>query len=150
MTENDFKYEKTKLFVNDTEDLDDFNIGSYINVLTGDAKEEATPDEMTATYPVIIKSFPWNPKFEGLSFIISNVNIEEDEEGEGASLSYAYNLIGGAEELDLAQGDDTESRDTPDNELLDAFIGRLIEGLLVQMSQDKEFMQSVVKTDSEE
>lgn len=142
MKPEDFKYEKTQLFVADTDNVEEFMLEQYIDVVA----TEKPPAEQTATYPVVIKSFPWEPRFEGLSFIVSNVDITEDEEGAGAQLSYVYNVISGGDDLDIVR-DDSASRDTPDNELLDVFIGRVIENLLFKMTQDKEFMESVIKSD---
>jgi len=146
MSPNDFSYDTTKQFVEETTPVEDFDPSQYTkldesfeNDLTKEEKENAV------TVPLQITTFPWNPKFEGLVFMIGKVNVEENEEAETASLTYNYTVLKNPHELELAVDEEEESRDNPDNELLDCFIGRLVESLLYKMSQDKGFLEEMSK-----
>lgn len=141
MKPNDFKYEKTQLFVEDTTPVEDFDPQQYTEIdesFHNDLTKEEQENAMTV--PLKITAFPWNPDFEGLAFVMGKVDIQENSDGL-AELSYNYSVLKNPNELDLATEKDVESRDTADNELLDVFVGRMVESLLWKMSQDKDFLQ---------
>ena len=146
MEASDFKYEATQQFVEDSSPVEEFDPNEYTKLddsfekdLTKEEKENAV------TVPLQITTFPWNPKFEGLVFMIGKVNIEENEDGQTANLTYNYSVLSNPNELELSVGEDEESRDNPDNELLDCFIGRLVESLLYKMSQDQGFLEEMAR-----
>ena len=53
-------------------------------------------------------------------------------------------MLNNPKDLPIAENNEI-SRDNEDNELLDAFIGRVIESSLVKMSNDKDFMKAVME-----
>ena len=53
-------------------------------------------------------------------------------------------MLNNPKDLPIAENNEI-SRDNEDNELLDAFIGRVIESSLIKMSNDKDFMKSVME-----
>ena len=57
-------------------------------------------------------------------------------------------MLNNPKDLPIAANNEI-SRDNEDNELLDAFIGRVIESSLVKMSNDKNFMKSVMEEHAE-
>ena len=78
-----------------------------------------------------------------MSFVIGKIDVKENNDGT-ASLSYNYNMLNNPKDLPIAENNEI-SRDNEDNELLDAFIGRVIESSLIKMSNDKDFMKSVME-----
>lgn len=143
MSPDDFKYVMSKQFVKDSDDLDKFRMEMFAKpTLTKEEYEKRDDDSISM--PLQLFHFPWNEKFEGLVFQVGKVNIEEIEEQQTAQLRYEYRVLNNPNELDLAEDHET-SRDNPDNELLDVFIGRVIESLLYRMSQDEEFLEQVGK-----
>lgn len=148
MKAEDFKYEPTQQFVTDTENIDKFYMESYAKpAITKEEYEKRVDD--TVSMPLQIFNFPWNEEFVGLVVQVGRVNIREKEEEGVAELAYEYRVIANPNKLDLAE-DSQESRDNPDNELLDTFIGRVIEALLYRMSQDKEFLEKIEKEQKEQ
>lgn len=148
MKAEDFKYEPTQQFVTDTEDIDKFYMEKYAKpAITKEEYEKRESDEISM--PLQIYNFPWNEEFVGLVVQVGRVNIRDKEEEGIAELAYEYRVIANPNKLDLAE-DNEQSRDNPDNELLDTFIGRVIEALLYRMSQDKEFLEKVTKEKVEE
>ena len=78
-----------------------------------------------------------------MSFVIGKIDVKENNDGT-ASLSYNYNMLNNPKDLPIAENNEI-SRDNEDNELLDAFIGRVIESSLIKMSNDKDFMKTVME-----
>lgn len=143
MTPSDFKYEKTKQFVEDTENLDDFEVERYTTpAMTPEEYQEFRKQADAGAIPIRIFNFPWNEDFEGIVLRIGKINIEEDKETQSAALKYEYGLMENPNNLQIA-ADEEESRDNPDNELLDVFVGRVVESLLYRMSQDEDFLEKV-------
>lgn len=149
MKPNDFSYEATKQFVEDSTPVEEFDPDKYTK-LDSSFDEELTIEEKenAVTVPLQITTFPWNPKFEGLVFMLGSVNVQENDD-ETASLTYNYTVLKNPNELELATDEDVESRDTPDNELLDVFIGRMVESLLYKMSQDEQFLEEMSRRTAE-
>ena len=140
MNSNDFTYKKTKTFMNET-DSDTFDPFEYLEVVP--VKDKNIEDDDNLTNPLIVKDFPWNDEFVGMSFVIGKIDVKENNDGT-ASLSYNYNMLNNPKDLPIAENNEI-SRDNEDNELLDAFIGRVIESSLIKMSNDKDFMKSVME-----
>ena len=140
MNSNDFTYKKTKTFINET-DVDTFDPFEYLEVVP--VKDKNIEDDDNITNPLIVRVFPWNEEFVGMSFVIGKIDVKENNDGT-ASLSYNYNMLNNPKDLPIAENNEI-SRDNEDNELLDAFIGRVIESSLVKMSNDKDFMKEVMK-----
>ena len=140
MNSNDFTYKKTKAFMRET-DVDTFDPFEYLEVVP--VKDKNIEDDDNLTNPLIIKEFPWNEEFVGMSFVIGKIDVKENNDGT-ASLSYNYNMLNNPKDLPIAANNEI-SRDNEVNELLDAFIGRVIESSLVKMSNDKDFMKEVMK-----
>ena len=140
MNSNDFTYKKTKTFMNET-DVDTFDPFEYLEVVP--VKDKNIEDDDNLTNPLIVKEFPWNEEFVGMSFVIGKIDVKENNDGT-ASLSYNYNMLNNPKDLPIAENNEI-SRDNEDNALLDAFIGRVIESSLVKMSNDKDFMKEVMK-----
>ena len=140
MNSNDFTYKKTKTFMNET-DVDTFDPFEYLEVVP--VKDKNIEDDDNLTNPLIVKDFPWNEEFVGMSFVIGKIDVKENDDGT-ASLSYNYNMLNNPKDLPIAANNEI-SRDNEANELLDAFIGRVIESSLVKMSNDKDFMKEVMK-----
>ena len=140
MNSNDFTYKKTKTFMNET-DVDTFDPFEYLEVVP--VKDKNIEDDDNLTNPLIVKEFPWNEEFVGMSFVIGKIDVKENNDGT-ASLSYNYNMLNNPKDLPIAANNEI-SRDNEANELLDAFIGRVIESSLVKMSNDKDFMKSVME-----
>ena len=145
MTSNDFTYGKTKTFIDET-NIDTFDPFEYLQVVP--VKDKNIEDDDNLTNPLIVQSFPWNEEFVGMSFVIGKIDVKENNDGT-ASLSYGYNMLNNPKDLPIAENNEI-SRDNEDNELLDAFIGRVIESSLVRMSNDKDFMKTVMENDVEE
>ena len=144
MNSDDFTYKKTKAFMDDT-DIDTFDPFEYLEVVP--VKDKNIEDDDNLTNPLIVKQFPWNEQFVGMSFVIGKIDVKEHNDGT-ASLSYNYNMLNNPKDLPIAANNEI-SRDNEDNELLDAFIGRVIESSLIKMSNDKEFMKSVMAEHAE-
>ena len=140
MNSNDFTYKKTKTFINET-DIDTFDPFEYLEVVP--VKDKNIEDDDNITNPLIVRVFPWNEEFVGMSFVIGKIDVKENNDGT-ASLSYNYNMLNNPKDLPIAENNEI-SRDNEDNELLDAFIGRVIESSLVKMSNDKDFMKAVME-----
>ena len=140
MNSNDFTYKKTKAFMRET-DVDTFDPFEYLEVVP--VKDKNIEDDDNLTNPLIVKEFPWNEEFVGMSFVIGKIDVKENNDGT-ASLSYNYNMLNNPKDLPIAANNEI-SRDNEVNELLDAFIGRVIESSLVKMSNDKDFMKEVMK-----
>ena len=140
MNSNDFTYKKTKRFINET-DVDTFDPFEYLEVVP--VKDKNIEDDDNITNPLIVRVFPWNEEFVGMSFVIGKIDVKENNDGT-ASLSYNYNMLNNPKDLPIAENNEI-SRDNEDNELLDAFIGRVIESSLVKMSNDKGFMKAVME-----
>ena len=140
MNSSDFTYKKTKAFMDDT-DTATFDPFEYLEVVP--VKDKNIEDDDNLTNPLIVKDFPWNEEFVGMSFVIGKIDVKENNDGT-ASLSYNYNMLNNPKDLPIAENNEI-SRDNEDNELLDAFIGRVIESSLVKMSNDKDFMKSVME-----
>jgi len=140
MNSNDFTYKKTKTFINET-DVDTFDPFEYLEVVP--VKDKNIEDDDNITNPLIVRVFPWNEEFVGMSFVIGKIDVKENNDGT-ASLSYNYNMLNNPKDLPIAENNEI-SRDNEDNELLDAFIGRVIESSLVKMSNDKDFMKAVME-----
>ena len=140
MNSNDFTYKKTKTFINET-DVDTFDPFEYLEVVP--IKDKNIEDDDNITNPLIVRVFPWNEEFVGMSFVIGKIDVKENNDGT-ASLSYNYNMLNNPKDLPIAENNEI-SRDNEDNELLDAFIGRVIESSLVKMSNDKDFMKAVME-----
>ena len=140
MNSNDFTYKKTKAFMRET-DVDTFDPFEYLEVVP--VKDKNIEDDDNLTNPLIVKEFPWNEEFVGMSFVIGKIDVKENNDGT-ASLSYNYNMLNNPKDLPIAANNEI-SRDNEANELLDAFIGRVIESSLVKMSNDKDFMKEVMK-----
>ena len=140
MNSNDFTYKKTKTFINET-DVDTFDPFEYLEVVP--IKDKNIEDDDNITNPLIVRVFPWNEEFVGMSFVIGKIDVKENNDGT-ASLSYNYNMLNNPKDLPIAENNEI-SRDNEDNELLDAFIGRVIESSLVKMSNDKGFMKAVME-----
>ena len=140
MNSNDFTYKKAKTFINET-DVDTFDPFEYLEVVP--VKDKNIEDDDNLTNPLIVRVFPWNEKFVGMSFVIGKIDVKENDNGT-ASLSYSYNMLNNPKDLPIAENNEI-SRDNEDNELLDAFIGRVIESSLVKMSNDKDFMKAVME-----
>ena len=124
---------------------DTFDPFEYLEVVP--VKDKNIEDDDNLTNPLIVRVFPWNEKFVGMSFVIGKIDVKENNDGT-ASLSYNYNMLNNPKDLPIA-GNNEISRDNEDNELLDAFIGRVIESSLVKMSNDKNFMKSVMEEHAE-
>lgn len=144
MTAEEFKYDATKSFVNDTQDLNDFQLEKYTApaMTPAEYEEYCKQNQNTDTIPIRIFNFPWNENFEGLEVRIGKINIEEDKESGTASLRYEYTVLKNPNNVSIAE-DHEQSRDNPDNELLDCFIGRVVESLLYRMSRDQEFLEKI-------
>ena len=140
MNSNDFTYKKTKAFMRET-DVDTFDPFEYLEVVP--VKDKNIEDDDNLTNPLIVKEFPWNEEFVGMSFVIGKIDVKENNDGT-ASLSYNYNMLNNPKDLPIAANNEI-SRDNEANELLDAFIGRVIESSLVKMSNDKDFMKAVME-----
>ena len=140
MNSNDFTYKKTKTFINET-DVDTFDPFEYLEVVP--IKDKNIEDDDNITNPLIVRVFPWNEEFVGMSFVIGKIDVKENNDGT-ASLSYNYNMLNNPKDLPIAENNEI-SRDNEDNELLDAFIGRVIESSLIKMSNDKDFMKAVME-----
>ena len=140
MNSNDFTYKKTKTFINET-DVDTFDPFEYLEVVP--VKDKNIEDDDNITNPLIVRVFPWNEEFVGMSFVIGKIDVKENNDGT-ASLSYNYNMLNNPKDLPIAENNEI-SRDNEDNELLDAFIGRVIESSLIKMSNDKDFMKAVME-----
>ena len=140
MNSNDFTYKKAKTFINET-DVDTFDPFEYLEVVP--VKDKNIEDDENITNPLIVRVFPWNEEFVGMSFVIGKIDVKENNDGT-ASLSYNYNMLNNPKDLPIAENNEI-SRDNEDNELLDAFIGRVIESSLVKMSNDKGFMKAVME-----
>jgi len=140
MNSNDFTYKKTKTFINET-DVDTFDPFEYLEVVP--VKDKNIEDDDNLTNPLIVRVFPWNEEFVGMSFVIGKIDVKENNDGT-ASLSYNYNMLNNPKDLPIAENNEI-SRDNEDNELLDAFIGRVIESSLIKMSNDKDFMKAVME-----
>ena len=145
MNSDDFTYNKTRIFINET-DVDTFDPFEYLQVVP--VKDKNIEDDENLTNPLIVQSFPWNEAFVGMSFVIGKIDVKENNDGT-ASLSYSYNMLNNPKDLPIAENNEI-SRDNEDNELLDAFIGRVIESSLVRMSNDKDFMKAVMEEDEED
>ena len=124
---------------------DTFDPFEYLEVVP--VKDKNIEDDDNLTNPLIVRVFPWNEKFVGMSFVIGKIDVKENNDGT-ASLSYNYNMLNNPKDLPIAENNEI-SRDNEDNELLDAFIGRVIESSLVKMSNDKNFMKSVMEEHAE-
>ena len=124
---------------------DTFDPFEYLEVVP--VKDKNIEDDDNLTNPLIVRVFPWNEKFVGMSFVIGKIDVKENNDGT-ASLSYNYNMLNNPKDLPIAANNEI-SRDNEDNELLDAFIGRVIESSLVKMSNDKNFMKSVMEEHAE-
>ena len=144
MRAEDFTYKKTKKFMNET-NTDTFDPFEYLEVVP--VKDKNIEDDDNLTNPLIVRVFPWNEKFVGMSFVIGKIDVKENNDGT-ASLSYNYNMLNNPKDLPIAANNEI-SRYNEDNELLDAFIGRVIESSLVKMSNDKNFMKSVMEEHAE-
>ena len=120
---------------------DTFDPFEYLEVVP--VKDKNIEDDDNLTNPLIVKDFPWNDEFVGMSFVIGKIDVKENNDGT-ASLSYNYNMLNNPKDLPIAENNEI-SRDNEDNELLDAFIGRVIESSLIKMSNDKDFMKSVME-----
>lgn len=143
MKPEEYKYEATKTFIQDTEDLDDFQVERYTTpAMTSEEYQKFREQDNPGAIPIRIFNFPWNEKFEGTVIRIGKINIEDDEKSGTASLKYEYGLLNNPNELAIA-ADDEQSRDNPENELLDVFVGRVVESLLYRMSQDEEFLEKM-------
>ena len=140
MNSNDFTYKKAKTFINET-DVDTFDPFEYLEVVP--VKDKNIEDDENITNPLIVRVFPWNEEFVGKSFVIGKIDVKENNDGT-ASLSYNYNMLNNPKDLPIAENNEI-SRDNEDNELLDAFIGRVIESSLIKMSNDKDFMKAVME-----
>ncbi len=140
MNSNDFTYKKAKTFINET-DVDTFDPFEYLEVVP--VKDKNIEDDENITNPLIVRVFPWNEEFVGMSFVIGKIDVKENNDGT-ASLSYNYNMLNNPKDLPIAENNEI-SRDNEDNELLDAFIGRVIESSLIKMSNDKDFMKAVME-----
>ena len=140
MNSNDFTYKKAKTFINET-DVDTFDPFEYLEVVP--IKDKNIEDDDNITNPLIVRVFPWNEEFVGMSFVIGKIDVKENNDGT-ASLSYNYNMLNNPKDLPIAENNEI-SRDNEDNELLDAFIGRVIESSLIKMSNDKDFMKAVME-----
>ena len=140
MTSNDFTYGKTKTFIDET-DVDTFDPFEYLQVVP--VKDKNIEDDDNITNPLIVRVFPWNEEFVGMSFVIGKIDVKENNDGT-ASLSYNYNMLNNPKDLPIAENNEI-SRDNEENELLDAFIGRVIESSLIKMSNDKDFMKAVME-----
>ena len=124
---------------------DTFDPFEYLEVVP--VKDKNIEDDDNLTNPLIVRVFPWNEKFVGMSFVIGKIDVKENNDGT-ASLSYSYNMLNNPKDLPIAANNEI-SRDNEDNELLDAFIGRVIESSLIKMSNDKNFMKSVMEEHAE-
>ena len=140
MNSNDFTYKKAKTFINET-DVDTIDPFEYLEVVP--VKDKNIEDDENITNPLIVRVFPWNEEFVGMSFVIGKIDVKENNDGT-ASLSYNYNMLNNPKDLPIAENNEI-SRDNEDNELLDAFIGRVIESSLIKMSNDKDFMKAVME-----
>lgn len=144
MTPDEYKYEGTKSFITDTASLDDFHVERYtVPAMTKEEfEEEVVGEKKGVAIPIRIFNFPWNEQFEGIELQIGKINIVETEDKQNAALTYEYRVLTNPNDLPFAQGDE-DSRDNPDNELLDVFVGRVVESLLYRMSQDEEFLEKM-------
>ena len=140
MNSNDYTYKKAKTFINET-DVDTFDPFEYLEVVP--VKDKNIEDDENITNPLIVRVFPWNEEFVGMAFVIGKIDVKENNDGT-ASLSYNYNMLNNPKDLPIAENNEI-SRDNEDNELLDAFIGRVIESSLIKMSNDKDFMKTVME-----
>jgi len=145
MESADFTYKKTKIFIDET-NVETFDPFEYLEVVP--VKDKNVEDDDNITNPLIVRVFPWNEGFVGMSFVIGKIDVKENDNGT-ASLSYNYNMLNNPKDLPIAENNEI-SRDNEDNELLDAFIGRVIESSLIKMSNDKDFMKAVMEEDVEE
>lgn len=143
MKQSDFSFDKAKKFVKDTSPVEEFDPNQYTEV-DRDFNENLTDEEKqnAVTVPLKIISFPWNPKFEGTVFMMGKVDIQENDD-QTAQLTYNYTVLKNPNNLELAVGVDEISENTEDNELLDVFIGRMVESLLYKMSNDKDFLEQM-------
>jgi len=140
MNSDDFTYKKTKTFIDET-NVETFDPFEYLEVVP--VKDKNIEDDDNLTNPLIVRVFPWNEEFVGMSFVIGKIDVKENNDGT-ASLSYNYNMLNNPKDLPIAENNEI-SRDNEDNELLDAFIGRVIESSLIKMSNDKDFMKTVME-----
>lgn len=146
MKPEEYKYDNTKKFIEDTSNVEEFHVERYTTpAMSAEEYEKFTQDKDRGAVPIKIFNFPWNEDFEGLVVQIGKINIAESEDGGSASLQYEYGVFENPNDLPLAK-DDEESRDNPDNELLDVFIGRVVESLLYRMSRDEKFLEKVGET----
>ena len=70
MNSNDFTYKKTKKFMNET-NTDTFDPFEYLEVVP--VKDKNIEDDDNLTNPLIVRVFPWNEKFVGMSFVIGRL-----------------------------------------------------------------------------
>lgn len=141
----DFEFTVTQQFVEDTSPIEQFDPYQYTQLDESFNKELTDEEKQNAvTVPLKITSFPWNVKFEGIVFMIGKVGIDENDD-DTASLEYNYTVVSNPNELELALSEEETSKRTEDNELLDVFIGRLVESLLHKMSNDDNFLEEMGK-----
>lgn len=110
------------------------NIDEY--VIPDQEIVEDAPSEQQNNTPLHIKKFPWDERFKDIKFTVGNVSIRENDD-DTASLYFNYNVI--------ASPNITLQEDTEEHYVLDTFVGRVVECLLYNMSQDEEFMNRMAE-----
>lgn len=140
MQASDYKNELTQKFIDETQEIEEFYIEKYTKTLMTYEELQESKLADRNSIPLVIFNFPWNEQFEGLEFQIGKISIDKGDNG-NTQLTYHYHVLNNPTGLDIATDDEKESRETADNELLDAFIGRLIESSLYRMTQDDEFLE---------
>ena len=110
MRAEDFTYKKTKKFMNET-NTDTFDPFEYLEVVP--VKDKNIEDDDNLTNPLIVRVFPWNEKFVGMSFVIGKIDVKENNDGT-ASLSYNYNMLNNPKDLPIAENNEIFACEIPD------------------------------------
>ena len=113
-----------------------FAIEEYATPVPEDEREKFGISEKDdhATLALYVHNFPWDKRFEGVVFSVQDISVDEEEDH--AKLNFRYKVFSNPNDLEIQKDDDAESLKTEDNEILDIFVGRMIESLLIRMSKD--------------
>lgn len=101
-----------------------------------------------ATLPLVIHNFPWNEGFTGLVFSISDIKLNESEEEDSTELFFRYAVHLNPNGLPIALGDNDESMKTEENNMLDLFVGRVIESMLDRMVKNMRDEEEAEQTET--
>lgn len=100
------------------------------------------------TLPLVIHNFPWNEGFTGLVFSISDIKLNESEEEDSTELFFRYDVHSNPKGLPIALGDNDESIKTEENNMLDLFVGRVIESMLDRMVKNMRDEEETEQTET--